>query len=88
MLAVTDVVEITATDIIRRLGGIYIENIFNSFDISMYKLLLSQVHNSRLSSTKRFTFSMFLKVNVFSPFLFMYCFLLVVIRALREAGVD
>ena len=36
VLAVTDVVEITATDIIRRLGGIYIENIFNSYDVSMY----------------------------------------------------
>ena len=35
MLAVTDVVEITATDIIRRLGGIFIENILNSFDVFM-----------------------------------------------------
>ena len=86
MLAVTDVVEITATEIIRRLGGIYIENILNSFDVFMS--YHKYIHNSRLSSTKRFTFSMFLKVNVFSPFLFMYCFLLVVIRALREAGVD
>ena len=35
VLAVTDVVEITATEIIRRLGGIFIENILNSFDVFM-----------------------------------------------------